>query len=54
MTPNLKKYIKLKSQYDDSTEPEEQDAILEQLDELYYELTGEEIDYLESKELNNF
>ena len=54
MTSNLKKYIKLKQKYDNATETEEQDRILEQLDELYFDLTEEEIAYLETEELNDY
>ena len=53
MTANLKKFLKLKKQYDLSTDEAEQDALIAQMDELYFELNDEEVAYLESRELNN-
>jgi len=50
---NLKKYLKLKELYDEASETEEQDRILEEMEKLYFKLNEDEIAYLESEELNN-
>ena len=48
---NLKKYVELKKRLDEECEEEDADDIEEQLEELYFALTQDEIEYLEIKGL---
>lgn len=49
-TINLKKYIKLFKRYEREDDPDIQDDIQAEMDELWYDLNDEEIAYIE---LNN-
>lgn len=51
-TINLKKYIKLFKRYEREDDPDIQDDIQAEMEELWYDLNDEEIAYIEINNLN--
>lgn len=52
MNPKVKKYLRLKKIAVTTDSQEEQDKIYEKLEELYYELSEEEMEYIETREMD--
>lgn len=48
---NLRMYLKLYKQSEETIDVDEQDDLLSQMEELYYELDDEELAYLEKKQI---
>ena len=51
MTENVEKYLKLKKLYEEAETVENQDDMLEQMNDLYFELDNDEIAEIEIAEL---
>lgn len=52
LTKNLKLYIRLYNEYDETEDPDLQDGIQEKIEELWYELNDDEIAYIEINNLS--
>ena len=51
LSHNLKLYIKLYKLIDETVDIDKQDELSERMEELYYELSDEDISYLEEKQI---